>query len=410
MPARLLSSPRWPFGRRLALLAALLLVAASFSLGRFADSRLDLQPGRDRFNLATWEARYLPSKWLYKVGEVFRAGRSTEEQDADIDRFFRLTREITRLERQDPESAEVRGLRRERSRLENHVEATLEHRISEAIDILGITTDPPILSPLVWPPVDFELTDSPRSLVTSPRDRIVLLDSDLLRSDLSLEQVEKIEDQTQEEEDLSALAAPTSGVGAYPSIVDFLSTYESTVEVAAHEWVHNYLFFHPLGFNYYKNNDLRTMNETTADLVGHEIAEEVLRRWPVPEAGPGQPAASPEAAEDLGAELRNLRGEVDALLAAGRIEEAEALMETRRRELAARGHFIRKINQAYFAFNNLYAGEQGSPAATNPIGPKIDELRSRFASLKGFVEVMRGLTGVAELDEALATAPETPLP
>jgi hypothetical protein len=77
-------------------------------------------------------------------------------------------------------------------------------------------------------------------------------------------------------------------------------------------------------------------------------------------------------------------------------------MEQRRQELAARGVRIRKINQAYFAFVNLYAGERGSPGATNPIGPKVDELRRRAGSLAAFVRIAGGLTSVRELDEALA--------
>jgi hypothetical protein len=105
---------------------------------------------------------------------------------------------------------------------------------------------------------------------------------------------------------------------------------------------------------------------------------------------------------DLRAELVKLRGEVDALLADGKIEEAEALMEERRRFLAANGHYIRRLNQAYFAFINLYAGEAGSPGATNPIGPKVDHLRRLSPSLAAFLDVAGDLTSVADLDQALA--------
>jgi hypothetical protein len=96
-----------------------------------------------------------------------------------------------------------------------------------------------------------------------------------------------------------------------------------------------------------------------------------------------------------------LRGEVDALLAQGKVDEAEALMEQRREELADAGYFIRKINQAYFAYLNLYAGETGSAASTDPIGPKVDELRSRSATLKQFVDVVGSVTNVRELNAAL---------
>ena len=70
-------------------------------------------------------------------------------------------------------------------------------------------------------------------------------------------------------------------------------------------------------------------------------------------------------------------------------------MEQSREELAAQGYYIRKINQAYFAFTNLYAGEGGSPGATNPIGPKLDELRQRSGSLARFVDIAGSLTSVA---------------
>jgi hypothetical protein len=94
---------------------------------------------------------------------------------------------------------------------------------------------------------------------------------------------------------------------------------------------------------------------------------------------------------------------VEALLAAGNVVEAELLMETRRQEFAAQGYYIRKINQAYFAYLNLYAGEAGSPAAVNPIGPKVDDLRRRTGSLQRFVQEVGDVTSAAELDALLAT-------
>jgi hypothetical protein len=77
-------------------------------------------------------------------------------------------------------------------------------------------------------------------------------------------------------------------------------------------------------------------------------------------------------------------------------------MEQRRQELATRGFRIRKINQAYFAFLNLYAGAAGNQVATNPIGPKVDEVRKKTPSLRVFVDVIGEVTSVRELDEAIA--------
>ena len=88
-------------------------------------------------------------------------------------------------------------------------------------------------------------------------------------------------------------------------------------------------------------------------------------------------------------------------MAQDKIDEAEALMEQRRQELSAMGVTLRKLNQAYFAFVNLYAGEAGQPAATNPIGPKVDELRRRAGSLERFVRIIGGVTSAEELDREL---------
>jgi hypothetical protein len=168
--------------------------------------------------------------------------------------------------------------------------------------------------------------------------------------------------------------------------------------------MHHDLFFRPLGLRYYANNDLRTINETVADLVGNELANAVLQRWPLSEdpAAFRPPVAEDAPSLDFGAELRALRLDVDALLAVGEIETAEALMETKRQELVDAGYTIRKLNQAYFAFTNLYAGESGSPAAVNPIGPKIDQLRRQSASLSEFVDRVGGVTSLEDLDHLLA--------
>ena len=375
------------------------------------DTSFDLRAGKNEYNLAAWEARNLPSKWLYELGSIFRSSRDQSEQNADIARFIELTRQIDALEGaallSDAEAERLQERRRERDHLENRVEATIESRISTLLKDEGLTRSLPILPDIIWPPVDFEFTDSPQSLAISPRDRIILQESRLLREDLSAAEIEEIEAEVLRRDNLSARAFPTSGIGAYPTILDYSSSYRRIVEVAIHEWVHNYLFFRPLGFNYYDNNDLQTMNETVADLVAHELVAVVVERWPEPiidQTTAGETAASSPAAQDIdvGAELRQLRREVELLLDIGLIEAAEELMEQRRQELAARGVNIRNINQAYFAFTNLYAGQAGNPAAVNPIGPKIDELRRLSDSLGHFIAIVGSLTSLEQLDRALA--------
>jgi hypothetical protein len=384
----------------------LAIIVATFGLAAFAASALSLRPRPDEYNLPAWEARNAANKWLYELGGLFRSGRSTEAEDADLSSFLATVALVERLERENSpgEAASLKDAIARRDALENRAEATVEGRITEIAREEGLTRKLGPLPAIVWPPVDLEFTSPPRTLVTSPRDRIQLSSTTLLPAGLDLPEVEAIEASRETRGNVAALAVPVAGVGAYPTIVSYDSDYADTVRVAAHEWTHNYLAFRPLGLHYYKNNDLRTINESVADLVGKEIADAVVARWPLPSPPQAPPAVTPASAAkvDLNAELVKLRGEVDALLAQGRIDEAERLMEERRQYLAANGYYIRKINQAFFAFTNLYAGAAGSPGAVSPIGPKIDELRRRSGSLSEFLKVVGGVTSVQDLDRALA--------
>ena len=97
-------------------------------------------------------------------------------------------------------------------------------------------------------------------------------------------------------------------------------------------------------------------------------------------------------------EMRHLRRQVESLLADGKIDEAERAMEEKRQFLAANGYYIRRLNQAYFAFHGSYADSAGS---IDPIGPKLDDLRKKSATLRAFVSVVRGFSSEGDLDRAL---------
>ena len=94
-----------------------------------------------------------------------------------------------------------------------------------------------------------------------------------------------------------------------------------------------------------------------------------------------------------------MRLDVDRLLAEGKVTEAETLMEQTRQSLADKGHYFRKINQAFFAFYGLY-GTSG--ASSSPIGPKLQELRQKSASLGDFIRAASGIKSEADLDRLLA--------
>jgi len=73
-------------------------------------------------------------------------------------------------------------------------------------------------------------------------------------------------------------------------------------------------------------------------------------------------------------------------------------MEQKRQYLASKGYYIRKLNQAYFAFYGTYADR---PTSISPIGIELKELRSQSASLKDFLETVAAMTSRQELIDSL---------
>jgi hypothetical protein len=110
-------------------------------------------------------------------------------------------------------------------------------------------------------------------------------------------------------------------------------------------------------------------------------------------------AAPPQQEFDFTSEMRGLRQEVEDLLQHGLIDDAELLMEDRRRYFAEQGYYIRRINQAYFAFHGSYAD---TPGSIDPIGPKLQELRADSDTLEQFIETAREFRSAADLDQSLA--------
>jgi len=96
--------------------------------------------------------------------------------------------------------------------------------------------------------------------------------------------------------------------------------------------------------------------------------------------------------------VRQIRGAVDGYLARGEVEEAERVMEEERQLLAAEGYYIRKLNQAYFAFHGIYAYK---PASVSPIDEDLRELRAQSGSLKEFLDDVAGMTGYDDLRRAV---------
>jgi hypothetical protein len=266
------------------------------------------------------------------------------------------------------------------------------------------------------PPVLFHATPLPVVLIVSPRDTIQQDANISLITDLTLDEIIALENAVETDMNVSALVEPIGGMGAYPTMVQQTSNLRWYIEVIAHEWMHNFLTLRPLGMNYDTTPELRTMNETTANIAGKEIRDAVIARY-YPEYMPPELPPAPveedtaisiedmeppeEPAFDFRAEMHETRIAVDELLAGGKIEEAEAYMETRRQFLWENGYHIRRLNQAYFAFHGAYADQPGGAAGSDPVGPAVRQLRAQSDSLAVFVRRMGRMNSFDDLLKAI---------
>jgi hypothetical protein len=98
--------------------------------------------------------------------------------------------------------------------------------------------------------------------------------------------------------------------------------------------------------------------------------------------------------------MRETRVWVDELLAQGRIEDAEAYMEERRRMFVEHGYAIRKLNQAYFAFYGAYADQPGA-AGEDPIGPAVREVFAHSPDIHTFVTSLASVTTLEDVQGVL---------
>ena len=182
-------------------------------------------------------------------------------------------------------------------------------------------------------------------------------------------------------------------MATYPASIDSRQTLRWTLDTTAHEWLHQYLVFRPLGRSIYVSPDMQTLNETFADVAGREIGGHAFEKLGGTVALPGpvrelEMEVTEQAKEpgfDFDAEMRATRRRVDELLFAGAIEQAEAYMDQRRKLFVDNGFAIRKLNQAYFAFHGTYAE---SPASVSPIGDQLHEFRELVPDLSTFIETI----------------------
>ena len=305
--------------------------------------------------------------------------------------------------------AEMDTLYQRQKQLAPLAESILQEQVSTVLAEQNLTSGGEPIPPLLY-----HSSAVPMGLIVSPRDHIEQLANISVQPDLSVDQQASIETQVDSALDVSTLVVPIGGVGVYPTMVMQTTSLPWLLDTIAHEWTHNFLTLRPLGFLYNATPELRTMNETTASIIGGEIGQLVLQQY-YPELVTASSTSlqlasvkptfpSPEGEPppfDFRAEMHETRVTADKLLEEGKIDEAEAYMETRREIFWQNGYTIRKLNQAYFAFYGAYADIPGGPAGEDPVGPAVRTLREQSASLADFVKRISWMTSFEELQAAI---------
>ena len=299
--------------------------------------------------------------------------------------------------------------------LEGQVAAVL---VDEGFGLLG----------QLLPPISMHFTPMPNLLIASPRDRI-RFDISINLEPMPIDERVAIEERIEGELGLSTLIVPLGGMALFPAMINETTSIPWAVETFAHEWMHHYLFFYPLGLNYDFSGETRIINETVADLFGKAIADLTLARY-YPEYAPTthdgemllvnwRPVQNAEPPPfDFGAEMHRTRTQVDRIMddialvqakaewaqdqgreaahldasAERLIVKAEEYMEARRVIFYENGWRIRRLNQAYFAFYGGYQGGIPGIGGQDPIGPAVQDILDYSESLHAFIVIMRSIT------------------
>lgn len=290
-------------------------------------------------------------------------------------------------------------------------EAILEGQVAQVLVDEGFGLGGQLL-----PPMAMRFTGRTLLLVTSPRDGIEMEHAMTLEP-IPVDQREAIEADILTDHDLSAVIVPIGGMALYPAMIIESTNLVYLTDTFAHEWLHHYLMFHPLGIEAELGQlpETRIINETTASLFGRAIGRKVMERY-YPDLLPPPPVDTPPPANispppdtpppfDFNAAMHETRTTVDDLLAAGEIEAAEAYMAERRILFWDNGYRIRKLNQAWFAFYGGYQVDGISAGGEDPIGPAVQHMLDTSASLHDWIQTMQTITTrealLAAADDAL---------
>ncbi len=374
-----------------------------------------------KFSIAEWEIEAISNEiedYLFGVGDF-----ATDDSTIVVE-YFSIIQQINDLTRQieidnktivqndiEQSKKDLEQLRRQKNELEDRVERVIQEQIKETLRKKGIhhPLDHYLDFTFHFPPINFELEMPPNLLVVSPREKIERIEEVTLIQELNMEERQQIEDSL-DELGVSSIVVGLGGIATYPSFVNDNAGLQFTLNIAIEEWLHQYLFFRPLGFLYSlhlagiaPDSEIAVLNETLVDIARQEIGDllyqdyysQFFQEELITQEGRNQPNITEF---DFYKEMREIRLAVDDYLANGEVDQAEKFMEQKRIFLASNGYYIRRLNQAYFAFYGTYAA---GPISVNPIGEELKTIREQISSLSEFINRVSAVTSRNELKSIL---------
>lgn len=382
-------------------------------------ARLTDVAGAHSFDLTRWEAQTLTRRLVEFVDGKARPGTSAQVRDyarlsalADQARRARdqawAKREVTGAAPELPTAqARLDRLEGQIAALRPVVEATVSTQVEEELRRENIrdglitwreSATFPFVRPSFAPNVFFQLGPLPQLLVVAPPDEIRIVDSVLLNPNLSPTQIDHIENGA-DSLGVTSVVTGIGGLAAYPSMLPDSASPHDLIITVAHEWTHHYLAFRPLGMRYFQSYDMTEINETVADMVGHEVGDAAYRRDYPPLPSSTTPRTNPSstpARPDFWTLMRRIRRNVEGYLSRHDVAGADAYMADQRRALVKDGYYVPRLNTAYLAFFGSYSG------SANPYEAKLKLLRERSGSLRNFLETVSTIQQPSDLDRLLA--------
>lgn len=388
--------------------------------------------GENKFNSTQWKlkenSKDVADFFIFWDSEVSK----TEKEKAIfvINYFDALKKEselIIKLERSTltfEETKELEKLNKQHAIQKYEVEKILSYQVESIIRSEGLANPinsfteififKPMLSisPKLLPaklqknignitPVNLRLERKLNIIIISRRDKLEEVERIVLSPDITPQKREQIEKGIQDM-NFSALIEGMGGRNTYPSTVVY-SSLKGTISTIAHEWVHHYLEFQPFGNNI-NLKERRVIEETATSIIDEEISNMVWERFyasHIKNSGTNNSTKTRDERIDFGKALREIYKNVEYMLSEGDIEKAEKYMREQRDWLETEGHYIRKLNQAYFVLYSAYATNPAYQDANKGIGRKVLALRSQSISLKEFLDTISNIEKLEDLEKAL---------